>query len=160
MEEMGRHLRGHLHRTEIIGRSKIDLISQWSLRSNENISVWDHCALINPSSINPSGWKTVAFIERSLRDYWEIDEIIDCWMSVYWAFIEDLLRDHFPWWALRDCFGLSQNLRRPWWWWRSLDGHWQIIEITWRLLGALWKIVERSGHFFIPNDLSMITNPG
>ena len=73
----------------IIGRSKIGPISQKQRKSH---FYW----LIDLSTISPSGWKNLAFIERLLKDHWEIDEII-----------ERSLRDH--WRSLRDCFGLSQN---------------------------------------------------
>ena len=69
---------GHLHRTEIAGRSKIGPISQRSLKSNEKaVSVGDPCALVDLSAISPLEWKILAFIDRSLRDHLEIDEIIE-----------------------------------------------------------------------------------
>ena len=78
------------------------------------------------------GWDRWAFIERSLRDRGEI--------------VERSLRDHFPSEIVLDWV---KTLRRPWWQRRSLRDHWEILTISGRSLGALWKIVERSGHCFI-----------
>ena len=54
-----------------------------SLKSNEKaVSMGDLCALVDFSAISSSGWKHLAFIERSLSDHWEVDEIIECSLSV------------------------------------------------------------------------------
>ena len=96
-------------------------------------SVWDPCALIDLSAISPSRWKNVAFIERSLRDHWEIGEIIEC-----------SLRDRFPWRSLRDCFGLSQNLEETMATMeitgQSLTDQWKILAIARRSLKDRWEI--------------------
>ena len=79
-------LRGPLHRTGIVGRPLSNQKLARSLKSNEKaVSVGDPCELVDLSTNSP-GWKNLAFIERWLRDHWEIDEIL-----------EHSLRDCFPW---------------------------------------------------------------
>ena len=149
-------LRHPLHRTEIVRwpfeQSKIGPISQRSLKSNKKaISVGDSCPLVDLWAISPLRLKNLAFIERSLRDHWEIDEIVESSLSIHWAFVEQSLRDRFHWWSLRDCFGLSQNFEETVATMevigRSLTNHWEILAIA----GCSLKdsFVERSGHFFI-----------
>ena len=104
------------------------------------------------SAISHLGWKNLGFIEKSLRDYWEINEIVEYSLSAHWAFVEHSLsicwarslRDHFPWWSLRNCFRLSQNFAETvvtveita----QSLRDYWKILVIAQQSLGALWKI--------------------
>ena len=99
-----------------IERSKICLISQRSLKSNEkDVSVWDPCVLIDLSAISTSGWKNLAFIERSLRDHWEI---VERSLSIHREIAS--LGDH--WEIVLDLV----NHERPW---KLLGDHWQIIDI-------------------------------
>ena len=124
---------------EIVGWPLSDTNSARSLNDFKNnekaISMGDPCTLVGLSAISPLGKKKMAFIERSLRDHWAIAEIVEKVASLgdHWEIVLDWVK----------------TLRRPWQPWRSLDDHWQIIEGSWQLLGALWKIVERSSHFFI-----------
>ena len=53
---------------------------------------------------------------RSVKACWEIigrsmrlSNTLEHLLSIRWAFVEHSLRGCFPWWSLRDCFGLSQN---------------------------------------------------
>ena len=125
-----------------IDRSKIGPISQQSLKSNEKaISVWHPCALIKLSAISPSGWTNLVFIERLLRS-----------LSVRWAFIE----------RSRPLAIIERLFWTDWKLWGDRGdhgGHWTIIERSWRSLGALWKIVERSGHFFHRSTVSQRSPP-
>lgn len=77
---------------------------------------------------------------------------------------------------IAEIIGRSTGLLSVCWEIASLGNHWEIIldrvktlrrqwttvEINgrlWLLVGTHWKIVERSGHFFIASDISMITIP-
>ena len=63
---------------EIVGRSKIGPhLSAISQKQQKAISVEDAYALVDLSAISPSEWKNLTFIERLLRDHWEIDEIME-----------------------------------------------------------------------------------
>ena len=134
--------------------STIGLISQRFLKGNKKaVSVGNPCVLIDLSAISSSGSKNLVFIERLLRDHWEIDEIVERSLSVRWKVAS--LSDH--WEIVLDWV---KTLRRLWQLWRWLDDHWQIIERSWWLLGDHWALFERSlrdlAIFSSLNDLSKV----
>ena len=132
-------VRGPLHGMEIAERP---LSSQKLARSLNNLSkamkklfLWEILvySLISQPSLLSSG--KFGHTERSLRDNWEIDEIVERSLSVHWeiAFLGDHWEIVLEW---------VKTLRRPW---RSLGDHWQII--------------NRSGHFFIAQRSLNDRNP-
>ena len=148
------YLMGLLDRTRSLGDQKLAQSPNDLWKAMKKPFLWEilMSSLISKPSLLWGGqlWHSLKdggeIIGRSMRSLstpWVLKERS---LSVHWAFPEHSLRDRFPCRSLRDCFGLCQNFEETV---VTMDDHLQITERSWRLLGTLWKIVERSSHFVI-----------
>ena len=137
-------------------RSHLSMVSQklWKRRFCVRSFV-----LVDLSVISPLRWTNLAFIERSLRDHWEIYETIERSLSAPWAFIDCFLCIHWEIASLCSRWEIVldwvKTVRRPWWPRRSLEDNCSISERSlsdlgdrWVITGtALWKMIEISSDF-------------
>ena len=143
-----------------IERLNIITISQRSLKSMKQKHFCVRYLCVRWSLSHLSCWQ----IWSSMKEYWEIiTRSMRSWstpwvfselsLNIHWAFVEHRLNVDWEIASLGDHWEMVldwvKTLQRPW---RSMDGHWEIIERSRRTLGTLWKIVERSGHFSIAQE--------